>query len=536
MISQPVRSQYWARRCFGGAVLCVALAMVCGCRSTSAPDAATPVGRQPVIRPDYRDCVIPANIAPLNFVVEEKGRQVRAKIWSDNGSPILVARKDGKVVIPLKAWRELLQVNLGNDLRIDVYVRQKGQDWRQYETITNRIAPEPIDSHVAYRLVGPVHSNYRNMSIRQRHIESFQQRTILPSRRGGGYCMNCHTFVQNSPNMMTLQTRAGKLKRTGMILVREGQVTMVDTRTPHNSAPAAYTSWHPSRRLAAFSVNKLSLQHHRSGRSRSVVDRDSNLGIFVVDGGNVHSAGVIADPDYLETFPSWSWDGKYLYFSRARRTWELDSASAGPIEGEYDQRQGVPASYETFQYDLARVAYDIDTDAWGQVETVLSAREFGKSISQPRVSPDGRFVLITASARGTFPVYDDDADLWMIELATGKYWPLTANSDLSESWHGWTTNGRWVLFASKRSNGLLARIYFSYIDADGRSHKPVALPQEDPAFDGAFLKNYNAPEFITGWVKIDAKQLLNRTIMGPDAPTPVDATSGATLQMSTLPE
>jgi hypothetical protein len=513
------------------------MVMVCGCRSASVPKTATPVGRPPAIRPDYRNCVIPPNIAPLNFIVAEEGQQVRARIWSDNGSPIVVGRGDGKVVIPLRPWRELLQANLGNDLKIDVYVLRDGQGWRQYETITNRIAPEPVDSHVAYRLIGPVHNLYQEMSIRQRHIESFQQRTLLSSSRLQSHCMNCHTFIQNRPDTMIMHVRAGALNRTGMILLRDGQATMVDTRTPNNSSPASYTSWHPSGRLAAFSANKLAPHHHLSGRSQSVIDRNSDLGIYVAADSSVRSAGVIADPDFLETFPRWSWDGKYLYFSRARRTWDLNSADeVVPILDKNAPRYGVPDGYEMFRYDLARVAYDVESDAWGEVETVLSARKFGKSISEARPSPDGRFVLFTATGSGTFPVFNDDADLWMLELATGKTWPLAANSDLCDSWHGWSTNGRWVIFASKRTNGLLSRIYFTHIDADGRSHKPVALPQEDPAFDESFLKSYNAPELITGWVNISSEDLLSQTIMGADIPAAVDAVSGATSLMPTSSE
>jgi Tol biopolymer transport system component len=531
MTKSLIHSWYPGRRSLGGVVLCMMLLMtVCGCqRSVSVPESSTSVARQPEISPDYRDCVLPPNIAPLNFVVAEDGQEVRAKIWSDNGSPIIVGGKDSKVVIPLGAWRELLDANVGNDVKMDVYVRQDGA-WQQFETITSHIAPDPIDSHVAYRRIGPLHNTHAEMALCQREIGSFEERTMLSSARQKSHCINCHTFVKNKPETMIMHARDSGRNRTGMILVQDGEATMVNTGSPNNG-PAGYTSWHPSGELLAFSANKLSLQHHLAGQSRSVVDTNSNLGIYTVADNTVRSAGVIADPDYLETFPSWSWDGKYLYFSRARRTWSLEGVSAEPAPGEYQDRFGVPDDYETFQYDLARVRYDIESGAWGEVETLLSAQAFGKSISEPRASPDGRFVLFTATQSGTFPVYNDDADLWMLELATGKTWRLDANSDRCESWHAWSTNGRWVLFASKRSDGLFARVYFSYIDADGRSHKPVALPQKDPASDGEYLKSYNAPEFVTGWVKVNSEDLLEQTIVGPDDPTPSIPVTGATPKM-----
>ena len=521
------------RRAARPIVVLILLSMTAGgCgRSAKVPETTTAVGRAPVIRPDYRDCVIPPNIAPLNFVVAEQGREACVKVWAPKGEPIVVCAPDGKVQIPLEPWRELLAANVASDLNVDVYVRGDDDVWRRFETITNHIAAEPIDSHVAYRLIGPVHNVHREMSIRQRHIESFEERVILTSPKEQSHCMNCHTFANNDPERMIIHVRDSGRNRTGMIFVRDGQARMIDTRTPNNSSPAAYSSWHPSGKLIVFSVNKLSLKHHLAGQSRVVIDHNSNLGIYSVDDGVVRSAAMIADPGQLETFPAWSPDGKFLYFSRAKRTQqdaEADESTAERPAGEYQHQAAIPDDYESFQYSLVRVAFDVDTRAWGDIETVLSAEAFGKSICEPRVSPDGRFVLITATAAGTFPVYDDDSDLWMLELATKKSWRLAANSDRCESWHGWSTNGRWILFASKRQNGQLARIYFSYIDADGRSHKPVALPQEDPAFYDDFLKNFNAPEFITGWVNAENQELLAQTIFGPEDPAAADTVSGAT--------
>jgi hypothetical protein len=43
-------------------------------------------------------------------------------------------------------------------------------------------------------------------------------------------------------------------------------------------------------------------------------------------------------------------------------------------------------------------------------------------------------------------------------------------------------------------DGTFARLYFSYIDDQGRAHKPVLLPQQDPTFYDRCLKTYNVPE------------------------------------------
>jgi len=72
---------------------------------------ATLINRCPRIRPDYNNTVIPPNIAPLNFLVNEPGRRYYVRIYSDQGKDINVHSKKASIVIPIKPWKELLQDN-----------------------------------------------------------------------------------------------------------------------------------------------------------------------------------------------------------------------------------------------------------------------------------------------------------------------------------------------------------------------------------------------------------------------------------------
>ena len=160
-----------------------------------------------------------------------------------------------------------------------------------------------------------------------------------------------------------------------------------------------------------------------------------------------------------------------------------------------------------------RVPYDMEKDAWGRPEPVLTAAQTGMSISEPRASPDGRYLLFCMSAYGGFPVYQPSSDLYLMDLRSGQHRRLQCNSDASESWHCWSSNSRWIVFSSKRDNGWLARPYFSYIDAQGREHKPFLLPQKDPAFYDTWLKTYNVPELTTGPITMP-----RRSCCGPSIP------------------
>ena len=84
-----------------------------------------------------------------------------------------------------------------------------------------------------------------------------------------------------------------------MLLARDGAVEKLDTRTARNRSPAAYTAWHPSGRVMAFSVNRPELWHRTAGLSRAVIDRDSNVAVYDVAADQIRSTTQLVDPDYL---------------------------------------------------------------------------------------------------------------------------------------------------------------------------------------------------------------------------------------------
>ncbi|MBN2476073.1 MAG: PD40 domain-containing protein [Pirellulales bacterium] len=489
-----------SRRSLAVAVCLLAVAAVVAgwllCRGASVPRDYAEAGRAPRIDPDYRGCTIPPNIAPLNFVVEEPGAEYRVSVSAGQEVGFVVAGRTPAVVLPPERWQGLLERNRGNALHLDVYVRGQDGRWCGFDRITNRIAPEAIDSYLVYRRLKPVHNVYTNMGTYQRHVGTFRETPVLRSGPASLRCVNCHTFVNNDPETMCLHIR-GK-DGAAMILARGGTTAKIDTRTQLNRAPAAYTAWHPSGRLAVFSSIEIVQFHHAVGESRDVFVHASDLALYRVDTRRVTSAPQIADPDHLETFPAWSPDGKYLYFSSAKRVWP---------EGLKD-RNVLPLSFRKARYDLMRIGYDVATGTWGTLEPVLLADDLDASLNEPRVSPDGRFLLFCASEYGCFPVFQRSSDLHMLELASGRHWQLEINSPRSDSWHCWSANSRWIAFASKRRDGLFGRVYFSYVAPDGKVHKPVLLPQEDPTFYDRFLDNFNAPELITGPIRVAEEDWL----------------------------
>ncbi|MEA3227349.1 MAG: cytochrome C biosynthesis protein [Planctomycetota bacterium] len=461
-------------------------------------DGYNQIDRPAAISPDYCGTTLPVNIAPLNFLIKESGSHYCVKISSRQGPTIEVFSRSPKIMIPKKRWRKILEANRGEQLQFDIFARSREGQWNRFSPIVNTIAAEDVDGYVVYRKIHPAHSAWAKMGIYQRDLEQFDESLVLDNGYFEGGCLNCHSFCANHPDKMLIGLRSSKYGSSAL-LVDNGRAQKIGTKF-------GYTSWHPSGQLAAYSINKVRQFFHSSaGEVRDVIDLDSLLAYYLLESGTIKTAPEIAKKDRLETYPTWSPDGRYLYFCSAPLTWE--------------DRNAIPAEYDQIKYDLMRISYDIDNDQWGKAETILSAQDTGMSILLPRISPDGHWLLFCMCDYGCFPVHRRSSDLYMIDLEaaqqTGRYEPrrLEINSEDSESWHSWSSNGRWIAFSSKRQSGVFTRSYLSYVNKEGRVYKPVLLPQKDPAHYDKCLWTYSVPELISEPIQV-TKEELGRVVRG----------------------
>lgn len=132
------------------------------------------------------------------------------------------------------------------------------------------------------------------------------------------------------------------------------------------------------------------------------------------------------------------------------------------------------------------------------------------SATLPRISPDGRYLMFTMAKSGVFHIWHHDADLWLLDLQTGEARNMEEiNSPDTESYHSWSSNGRWVVFSSRRYDGNYTRPFIAHIDKDGHGSKPFELPCADSDYHRQFLKCYNVPEFMRGAVTIKPQQFAD---------------------------
>jgi hypothetical protein len=468
--------------------------------------------RLPLIDPDYQGLLIPPNIAPLNFLINEKGSHYFVDIFveSSDSPHIRISSGNNTVQIPIRKWKNLLSLNPGKKLSVDVYIKNQAGQWDKFRSLENWIAKEKMDSHVAYRLINPGYVIWWDMGIYQRDLESFNESLIFTNRMTKRNCMNCHSFCMNNPDMMMFHMRS---QNSGTMIVRNGDIQKIDTGTKYTMSPGVYPAWHPDGKHIAFSVNMINQYFHaQPGKSIYVRDKASDLIVYDIETNTITTSPKVSTRR-LENLPAWSPDGKTLYFVSGTE-WVL----------------GKP--YSDTKYDLLRIPYDTQTGHWGDCDTVLTAAQTGKSISFPKISPDGKFLLFCMSDYGYFTIHFSSSDLYMLDLTTHQYWKLDVNSEKSESYHSWSRNSRWIVFASKREDGLCSRLYFSHVDSLGHASKPFLLPQKDPLFYKTFVKNYNIPEFIDGPVNISHQKLAQSANRAPvkvtfDPTVDIDALSGA---------
>jgi len=453
---------------------------------TSKPDGnVVQINNQAHIKPDYTDLTIPMNIAPMNFAINEPGESYYVRIIAAKSKPIEINSVDGTIDISQSDWKKLLEENPGGKLELEIFVKREGK-WNQFQTITNSIATQKIDPYLFYRLLLPGYESWSEISIKQRNLENFDESSIIENSVVDHNCVNCHSVNQgkNSNFMFHMRGSMG-----GTYFVTKEGLKKFNLKTKEMANGAIYPRWHPSGKFVAFSSNNIVQQFHSSELKKiEVTDLASSIVLYDVEKNEMMDAGLGNIHQFMDTYPEWTPDGKYLYFSRAVQ-----------VAKTFD--------YRDIKYYIYRATFNSETRKFGAPELVFNASSQGKSASFARISPDGKSLVFTFHTYGSFPIWHKDADLYLINLATLESRPLRSNSDFADSYHSWSSNSRWMVFSSKRDDGRTARPYIVYIDVNGNEQKPFILPQKDPNFYDHFLKTYNIPELADSKIEMDPGEI-----------------------------
>lgn len=446
------------------------------------------INKLPSIIPDYTGVTIPYNIAPLNFTLKGDYDVLDVEFSGKNESALHIQNR-GAIAIPVKQWHEFLDINKGDSISVLVHLKKEDL-WYQYKPFTLYISSHPIDYGIVYRLIAPGYETYSNMGIYERDLSNFKQRAIIENTQITNSCMNCHTFNQGNPYQQSIHIRG---EHGATLIKSNNQIKVLKSKSDSILGSIMYPYWHPSGRYIAYSTNLVRQSFHIT--PNDLIDSfDENSDILLYDIGNnqLICNNLIAGKAF-ETYPSFSADGKTMYFCTA------------------EPRQ-MPQEIKKARYNICSVPFFHETGTFGnKVDTLIHAVSENNSATLPRESHNGRYLMYTMSDYSNFPLYHKDSNLWLLDLQTGIKRSLDeVNSDYAESYHNWSTNSHWFVFGSRREDGMFTRAYIAYMDDNGTAGKPFLLPQENPYeyYQDLFL-SYNSMEFVSGKVPFNAKETEN---------------------------
>lgn len=438
--------------------------------------------------PDYEAVTIPVNIAPLNFRLPSSDMEGITLLKTPNKELKVKARK-GVFNMPISDWKELLNDAQGRKIEVSVYFSEGTNNWKRKD-FPIYVSSDSIDSYLTYRRIFPGYRMWNEMGIYQRCVENFVEKPVLTNQYTNNSCMNCHSFCQQNGDIWSFHQRA---YYNGTYLIEKDQIQKITLVKEGQPAAFVYPYWHPSGRYIAFSTNETHQDFHFSDPNRiEVYDESSDIVIYDQEKAIAYSVPWLSSSKHFETFPTFTPDGKSLIYCSA------DSVA-------------MPDQYRNVKYNLLKVSFNPENGEIGnQIDTLYNARKEGRSIKFPRISPDGKYLLYTISDYGNFSIWHKDADLRLLHLATSETDSLASvNSADVESYHSWSSNSHWIVFSSRRLDGLFTRPFIAYIDSTGNVGKPFLLPQESPNYYDNSLFSFNIPEFSKTPIRLSQEELVH---------------------------
>ena len=440
----------------------------------------------PPIFPDYTEVTIPVGIAPLNFCSAGEAERLDVVLKGDNGGEMHV--QGAYADFDADEWHRLLEANKGGRLVCTVCIKT-GDGWTRYRDFAIYVSDYPLEDYgLTYRKIAPGYEVYSKMGLYERKLATFDERAIIENTQVPGMCVNCHTPNRTNPDQYVFHVRGGH----GATLVhREGTTELLQALNDSLKGSMVYPYWHPSGRYCAFSTNQTRQGFHVVKDERiEVFDLSSDVFVYDAEKHELLLDTLLMTGHFSENSPVFSPDGRTLYYTTALQ-------------------QHYPTGFREQKYSLCRIGFDPENGRYGtQVDTLFNAFKEDKSLSWPRPSYDGKYVMVTLADYGYFSIWHKESDLWLLEVATGRMLPLEdANSPDADSYHNWSAGSHWFVFTSRRENGLYSLLYLSCVDEEGRATKPFLLPQKNPkVYYQNSVYSYNTPDFTSRSVELDSRK------------------------------
>jgi Flp pilus assembly protein TadD/predicted small lipoprotein YifL len=485
-------------------VLLAALALsACGRQSGPAPLAFpdAPAGAVQITYPLDQTLFPPEIVAPT-FVWNDKTEGVSAWTvllrFADSGEVLRFPTTEPRWRPSEADWARIKAGSVKQDA--EVAVVGTGADAKSYSAATVRIrtSTDPVGDSIFYREVPlPFLSAVQDPSrIRWRFgsVDSQQAPPIVLEDLP--VCGNCHSF-SNDGSVLGLDVDYGNDKGAYAILPVSQQMVLDDKKI---------ITWSDYKRGDGEAT--FGLLSKVSPDGRYVISTVKDRAVFVATPDIWYSQlffpikGILVvydtqlktfrplpgadDPEYVQSNPTWSPDGKWVVFARSKAyRKDFVAKATSVLLSEKDVPEFVKDK-QPFKFDLYRVPFN--EGRGGKAEPLAGASHNGKSNYFAKYSPDGKWIVFCKAEN--YMLLMPDSELFIIPAEGGEARRLRANTPRMNSWHSWSSNGRWLVFSSK-ANTAYTQLFLTHIDENGESTPPVVLER----FTGSD-RAANIPEFV----------------------------------------
>ncbi len=500
------------RYCLVGVVLAAAGAVVVGLsilrskpvRIEAVLTAYQTAGSSGGLKIDYpcdQTLFPPEIVAPTFRWTDDSGADtwVISTNFSDQQDAITSVSSEPNWTAGPKQWELIKKNSSQQDAQVTVIgiKRRRPDAILSAGTVSIRTSSDPVGAPIFYREVNlPFVDAVKDPSLirwRFGDVSSTEPPIIL---KGLPVCGNCHSFSREG-STLAMDIDYANSKGSYVITKTSEEITL---------ASSDIITWNDYRKEDGEQTFGLLSQISPDGRY--VVSTVKDKSVFVPQPDLAFSQlffplkGILCiydretqtytalpgadDPNYVQSNPSWSSDGKYIVFARAKAYDLRNTEGKGKVLLTRAECREFLEEGKLFPFDLYRVPFNAGKG--GQAEPIEGASNNGLSNYFAKYSPDGKWIVFCRAK--SFMLLQPDSELYIIPAEGGEERRLACNTDCMNSWHSWSPNGKWLVFSSKAYTPY-TQLMLTHIDQNGHSTPPVLL-SHFTACDRAA----NIPEFV----------------------------------------
>jgi len=447
--------------------------------------------------------LFPPEIVPPVFRWSDDNPQANAWVVSvsfeGRKRPVNSLRKQSQWQPKVGQWGYIKKHSLGKDARVTILGINNREPQRILSagTVNIRTSEDPVGAPLFYREVNLpfVDAVLDPSRIRWRFgaISSPKPPVVLT---GLPVCGNCHSFCEDGSTLAMDVDYANS----------KGSYVITKTAEDMTLATSDVITWDDYKKDDGEPTFGLLSQISPDGRYVVSTVKDESVFVprpplafsqlfFPVKGilcvydrqkKSFSTLGGADDPDYVQSNPTWSPDGKHIVFARAEAYKLKRQKGSKAVLLSADECIEFLEEGKPFKFDLYRIPFN--DGAGGEAEPLEGASNNDMSNFFAKYSPDGKWIVFCRAEN--YMLLQPDSELFIIPAEGGEAKRLQCNTNLMNSWHSWSPNGNWLVFTSKAYTPY-TQLFLTHIDEDGQSTPPVVLSHFTEPDRAA-----NIPEFV----------------------------------------